>query len=162
MKPDLYLLVDATPDNDAARRWQSANRIRRSGVGSQRSQLQYVMEDVGRLVTTEEPAYVARHRDSKSLDTPTVSGEDSHAIRGRPRPWQSEKRQPRNSGFKTKRCRRSDLVKCAGSRGVAPKPKAERKVIGVAARRIRGSHLGRTVAVTLSDHPRRACLPPES
>ena len=39
---------------------------------------------------------------------------------------------------------------CAGSSGVGHKPKAERKIIGVASRRIRGAHPARTVAVPLA------------
>ncbi|MCP4592440.1 MAG: HNH endonuclease [bacterium] len=60
LKPDQYLLVDAAPDLDAARRWHAANRIRRSDVGSQKRLLQYFMENTGKVLTTEELAYVAK------------------------------------------------------------------------------------------------------
>lgn len=60
LKPDQYMLVDAEPDLDAARRWHVANRIRRSDVGSQKRLLQYLMENVGKILTTEELAYVAK------------------------------------------------------------------------------------------------------
>jgi len=53
------MLVDVEPDRDAARRWHVANRIRRSDVGSQKQLLQYFMENVGQILTTEELAYVA-------------------------------------------------------------------------------------------------------
>ena len=52
--------VDAEPDLDAARRWHVANRIRRSDVGSQKRLLKYFMENTGKILTTEELAYVAR------------------------------------------------------------------------------------------------------
>lgn len=60
LKPDQYLLVTATPDKDAARRWHVANRIRRGQGGSQQRILRFLLENVGKVVTTEELAYVAR------------------------------------------------------------------------------------------------------
>lgn len=60
LKPDQYMLVDAEPDLDAARRWHVANRIRRSDVGSQKRLLHYFIENVGKVLTTEELAYVAK------------------------------------------------------------------------------------------------------
>lgn len=60
LKPDEYLLVDAKPDLEAASRWHAANRIRRLGVGSQKRLLRYLLENIGKVVTTEELAYVAR------------------------------------------------------------------------------------------------------
>lgn len=60
LKPAQYVLVSKTPDLDSARRWHIANRIRRSGGGSQDRVLRYLQENVGKVVTTEELAYVAR------------------------------------------------------------------------------------------------------
>lgn len=60
LKPDQYMLVSTIPDTDAARRWHVANRIRRSKAGSQHKELQYLIENVGKVVTTEELAYVAK------------------------------------------------------------------------------------------------------
>ncbi len=60
LKPDQYLLVTAEPDPDVARRWHVANRIRRSGVGSRQRVLRFLMENAGKVVTTEELAYVAK------------------------------------------------------------------------------------------------------
>jgi len=60
LNPDQYMLVDAKPDLAAARRWHVANRIRRTGIGSRKQVLQYLMENVGNIVTTEELAYVAK------------------------------------------------------------------------------------------------------
>lgn len=54
------MLVDAEPDLDAARRWHVANRIRRSDVGSQKRLLHYFIENVAKVLTTEELAYVAK------------------------------------------------------------------------------------------------------
>jgi hypothetical protein len=62
LKPDEYLLVAEEPDRDAARRWHVANRIRRMNAGSQARLLTYLKENVGRVVTTEELAYVAKDR----------------------------------------------------------------------------------------------------
>lgn len=60
LKPDQYMLVTAIPDTDAARRWHVANRIRKMKSGSRDRLLQYLQENVGRMVTTEELAYVAK------------------------------------------------------------------------------------------------------
>jgi len=60
LKPDEYLLVSCEPDNDAARRWAIANRIRGSRMGSRNKVLEFLKENVGRPVTTEDLAYVAK------------------------------------------------------------------------------------------------------
>jgi hypothetical protein len=57
---DQYLLTTAQPDADSARRWTIANRIRRSGMGSRDRVLEFFKENVGRIVTTEDLAYVAK------------------------------------------------------------------------------------------------------
>jgi hypothetical protein len=62
LRPDEYLLVTAEPDLDAARRWHVANRIRKMHGSSQARLLAFLQENVGRVVTTEELAYVARDR----------------------------------------------------------------------------------------------------
>lgn len=59
LKPDEYLLVQPKPDLDASRRWHVANRIRRSGGGSQQRILKYMLENVGKVLTTEELSYVS-------------------------------------------------------------------------------------------------------
>lgn len=60
LKPDQYMLVQVQPDTDAARRWHVANRIRRSGGAAQERIREYLIENVGRILTTEEIAYVAK------------------------------------------------------------------------------------------------------
>lgn len=60
LRPNQYFLIDAQPDPDAARRWHVANRIRRLSVGARERVLRYLLENVGKPVTTEELAYVAR------------------------------------------------------------------------------------------------------
>lgn len=62
LRTDEYILVSAVPDADAARRWHVANRVRRMNVGSQERLLLFLQESVGRVVTTEELAYVARDK----------------------------------------------------------------------------------------------------
>jgi hypothetical protein len=60
LRPDQYLLIDSTPDEDAARRWHVANRIRRESIGSKAKILKYLLENVLRVVTTDELKYVAK------------------------------------------------------------------------------------------------------
>lgn len=65
LRSDEYLLVSAHPDQDAARRWKIANQIRkRPGSASDRL-FEFLKENVGLVVTTEELAYVAK--DAKSF-----------------------------------------------------------------------------------------------
>jgi hypothetical protein len=59
LTPDQYLLATAQPDTDSARRWAIANRIRRSASGSKDQLLEFLRENVGRVVTTEDLAYVS-------------------------------------------------------------------------------------------------------
>jgi len=80
LKPDEYTLVDARPDEDAARRWHIANRIRRSQDGSQRRLLAYLMENVGRVVTTDELWYVANRAKEYARRVRELRTEDGYAI----------------------------------------------------------------------------------
>lgn len=80
LKPDQYLLVDPTPDADAARRWHVVNRIRRSGGASKNRVLQYLTENVGRVVTTEELAYVARDAKQYARRVRELRTEDGYAV----------------------------------------------------------------------------------
>lgn len=80
LKPDQYLLVDPRPDRDAARRWHVANRIRRSTSGSKNRVLRYLLENVGRVVTTEELAYVARNAREYARRVRELRTEDGYAV----------------------------------------------------------------------------------
>lgn len=62
LKADQYILVTTTTDTDAARRWHIANRIRRSGGSTTSRILAFLRENVGKVVTTEELAYVAKNK----------------------------------------------------------------------------------------------------
>jgi hypothetical protein len=63
LKASQYALFDAAPDRDAAHRWHIANRIRRASGDSRDRVLAYLKENVGRVVTTEELAYVAKTKE---------------------------------------------------------------------------------------------------
>jgi len=60
LKPDEYYLVDIKPDRMAAYRWHVANRIRRGPEGGQVKILNYLMENVGQVVSSEELQYVSK------------------------------------------------------------------------------------------------------
>ncbi len=61
LKPSEYLLLEVEPDHTAARRWKLANRIRNEQSGGSRGRLlQYFLENVGQVVTSEELRYVAK------------------------------------------------------------------------------------------------------
>jgi len=57
------MLVSVEPDVKASRRWIIANRIRRSNISAQDRILEFLKENVGQAVTTEELAYVAKTRE---------------------------------------------------------------------------------------------------
>ena len=59
MATDDYMLVEDWRDEDAARRWKTANTIRRGSEGVQAKVLAYLRANVGRHVTSEELRYVA-------------------------------------------------------------------------------------------------------
>jgi hypothetical protein len=80
LKPDQYLLVDAGQDHDAARRWVVANRIRRMKAGSQDRILEYLRENVGQVVTTEDLAYVAKDKKEFGRRTRELRTEQGYAI----------------------------------------------------------------------------------
>ena len=62
MRPDQYLLQEDRQDADAAKRWRSANEIRRSRAGVQAKLLRFFRDNVGQGITSEELRYVAGDR----------------------------------------------------------------------------------------------------
>lgn len=80
LKPDQYLLASAKPDLDASRRWHVANRIRRAKGSAQARILAYLMENVGKVVTTEELAYVANDKKEFGRRTRELRTEQGYAI----------------------------------------------------------------------------------
>lgn len=80
LKPDQYMLIRAEPDLDLARRWHVANRIRRSGGGSQSRILQFLLENVGSVVTTEELAYVSNDKSEFGRRTRELRTEQGYSI----------------------------------------------------------------------------------
>lgn len=72
--------MDPSPDRDAARRWHVANRIRRSTGGSKKRVLRYFLENVGRVVTTEELAYLARNAKEYARRVRELRTEDGYAV----------------------------------------------------------------------------------
>lgn len=55
-----YLLLDAEPDKQAARRWHIANRIRREKGGSKKRILNFLLQNVGEPINSVELRYVAK------------------------------------------------------------------------------------------------------
>ncbi len=63
LKPDQYILESSDPDGEAAEKWQVANTIRREG-GSARDRILHLLQAfVGKPVTGEQIAYVAKVRE---------------------------------------------------------------------------------------------------
>jgi len=80
LRPEDYLLVSALPDVDAARRWHIANRIRRSGGGCQERVFDFLSENVGRIVTTDELAYVGKDAKQYARRTRELRTEQGYMI----------------------------------------------------------------------------------
>ena len=62
MRTDDYLLLEDVRDEDAARRWEVANTIRRRPDGVQSKVLAFLRANVGKHVTGEELRYVANEK----------------------------------------------------------------------------------------------------
>ena len=62
MRPDDYILLSLEPDLEAARRWKTANQIRKEKGGVKTKILRYLQENLGRAVTGEELRYLAQNR----------------------------------------------------------------------------------------------------
>lgn len=62
MRTDDYMLLEDVRDEDAARRWELANNIRRRKDGVQAKVLAYLRANVGKHVTGEELRYVANEK----------------------------------------------------------------------------------------------------
>lgn len=60
MGTDDYILLSVEQDRDAALRWNIANEIRRSAVGSRDKILSFLKKNIGKPVTGEELRYVAK------------------------------------------------------------------------------------------------------
>lgn len=80
LKPDEYILVCPEPDLDAARRWHVANRIRRMSGSATKRLLAYLKENVGRVVTTEELAYVAKDKKEYARRVRELRTEEGYPI----------------------------------------------------------------------------------
>lgn len=80
LKPDQYLLVSPDVDADAARRWIVANRIRKTKLGSKAKILEFLKENLGRVVTTEELSYVSNDKSEFGRRTRELRTEDGYAI----------------------------------------------------------------------------------
>jgi len=81
LRPDEYVLLDAEPDEDAARRWEITNRIRRmDDVGGRERILRFLKEHVGEVVTSEELSYVTDDAKEFARRTSELRTEDGYPI----------------------------------------------------------------------------------
>jgi hypothetical protein len=80
LKPDQYMLTNAAPDTDAARRWHAANRIRKMTASVQDRILVFLKENVNKVVTTEELAYVAKNKREFGRRTRELRTQEGYAI----------------------------------------------------------------------------------
>jgi 5-methylcytosine-specific restriction endonuclease McrA len=62
LKPEEYILLNSEQDRDAALRWRIANDIRKKNLGVRQKILEFLRENVGRVVTGEELRYVANDK----------------------------------------------------------------------------------------------------
>ncbi|HOY61590.1 MAG TPA: HNH endonuclease signature motif containing protein [bacterium] len=80
LSPDQYFLVSVEPDLDAARRWHIVNRIRKSADGSRQKILAFLLENVGKVVTTEELYYVSNEAKEFGRRTRELRTENGYMI----------------------------------------------------------------------------------
>lgn len=77
---DQYMLVGATPDTDAARRWNVANSIRKQGGSVTDRLLALFKAHVGEVLTTEQLAYVANDKSEFARRTRELRTEQGYSI----------------------------------------------------------------------------------
>lgn len=80
VKPDQYVLINPEPDVSAARRWHIAHRVRKSSGSTRDKILNYLMENVGQVVTTEELAYVAGGKKEFARRVRELRTEEGYAV----------------------------------------------------------------------------------
>jgi hypothetical protein len=80
LKPDQYLLASIEPDDGNARRWLVANRHRKSPFAVRQRLLNFLLEYVGQVVTTEELAYVASGKKEWARRVRELRTEEGYAI----------------------------------------------------------------------------------
>ena len=80
LKSDQYMLTSNTVDSDLARRWHVANRIRKGAGGAKAKILQFLKENVGHVVTTEELAYVSGDKSEFGRRTRELRTEEGYAV----------------------------------------------------------------------------------
>lgn len=80
LKPDQYTMISADVDLDASRRWLIANRIRKQKGGSKSKILAFLIENLGKVVTTEELSYVSGNKSEFGRRTRELRTEDGYAI----------------------------------------------------------------------------------
>lgn len=64
LRPDQYILEGVESDADAAEKWKIANRIRRQAGSGRDRVIAFLKENMGRSVTGEQLAYVAKVREA--------------------------------------------------------------------------------------------------
>lgn len=80
LKPDEYILASLERDLDAARRWLIANKIRRMKASSKDKILEFLKQNVGEVVTTDELAYVSKDKKEFARRTRELRTEEGYAI----------------------------------------------------------------------------------
>jgi len=80
LRPDQYLLTTDVPDSDSARRWHVANRIRKMTASVRNRLLEFLKENVNKVVTTEELAYVANNKREFARRTRELRTEEGYAV----------------------------------------------------------------------------------
>jgi HNH endonuclease len=80
LKSDQYMLTSHKVDSDLARRWHVANRIQKGAGGAKAKILQFLKENVGHVVTTEELAYVSGDKSEFGRRTRELRTEEGYAV----------------------------------------------------------------------------------
>jgi DNA (cytosine-5)-methyltransferase 1 len=83
MARDDYILLETERDEEAAERWQTANRIRNSGGSVQDRLLKFFRENVGEPITGEELRYVANGAQSWPRRVRELRTEEGWPVRTR-------------------------------------------------------------------------------
>jgi hypothetical protein len=80
MKPDQYILMRESTDEDAATLWKSKNEIRRKNIGVKPKILEYLLLNVGKAVSGEDLKYLANDNKEWARRSRELRTEDGWSV----------------------------------------------------------------------------------
>jgi hypothetical protein len=80
IKPDEYVLMRVEEDRDASHRWNLSNTIRKKKIGVKAKILEYMLANVGKVISGEELRYLAKDKKEWPRRTRELRTEDGWPV----------------------------------------------------------------------------------